>query len=87
MEVAKPLKTKGLWWTQSQRCRTLARISLDVEQRDPIITPVYQVIASEAAELRARGEMVSAIARHFGVAHKTVNKAIRWFDNRSSVLD
>ena len=68
--------------TQSQRCRTLARISLDVEQRDPIITPVYQVIASEAAALRARGELVSAIARHLGVDHKTAKKALRWFGQR-----
>ena len=70
------------WWTQSQRCRTLARLSLDVEQRDPIITPVSQVIASEAAELRARGETFSAIARHFGVTPKTVKKALRWFGPR-----
>ena len=70
------------WWTQSQRCRTLARLSLDVEQRDPIITPVSQVIASEAAELRVRGETFSAIARHFGVTPKTVKKALRWFGPR-----
>ena len=71
-----------LEWTQSQRCRTLARLSLDVEQRDPIITPVSQVIASEAAELRARGETFSAIAGHFGVTPKTVKKALRWFGPR-----
>ena len=64
------------------RCRTLARISLDVEQRDPIITPVSQVIASEAAELRACGETFSAIARHFGVTPNTVKKALRWFRQR-----
>ena len=68
--------------TQSQRCRTLARLSLDVEQPDPIITPVSQVIALEAAELRASGETFSAIARHFGVTPKTVKKALRWFGPR-----
>ena len=75
-------RTASSRWTQSQRCRTLARLSLDVEQRDPIITPVSQVIASEAAELRVRGETFSAIARHFGVTPKTVKKALRWFGPR-----
>ena len=70
------------WWTQSQRCRTLARISLDVEQRDPNITPVYQVIASEAVEQHASGETFSAIAARFGVTSKTVKKALRWFGQR-----
>ena len=77
-----PGSTSIGWWTQSQRCRTLARLSLDVEQRDPIITPVSQVIASEVAELRARGETFSAIAGHFGVTPKTVKKALRWFGPR-----
>jgi len=43
------------------------------------MTPVYQRIAAEAAEMQARGARVAVIARHFGVDHHTAAKAVRWF--------
>ena len=66
-------------WTPSQRLRTLAELPLDVELRDLPITPVYQKIAAEAAEMDADGARISLMARHFGVDDKTVKKAIAWF--------
>ena len=41
-----------------------------------------QGIAAEAALMQAAGVRVAAIARHFGVDHHTVDKAIRWFRRR-----
>ena len=58
------------------------RVPCDCEVRDPLPTPFYEVIAAEAAQFRARGETFSAIALHFGVAPKTVKKALRWFGRR-----
>ena len=43
---------------------------------------MYQSIAARAAALRDRGDRVSAIARHLGVDHHTVDKALRWFRSR-----
>ncbi len=40
-------------------------VPCDFEVRDPVTTPVYQVIAAQAAGLRARGQTLSAIARRF----------------------
>ena len=45
-------------------------------------TPIYQVIAPEAAPMQDRGARVSAISRHFGVDHYTAAKALRWFRQR-----
>ena len=49
------------------------------ELRDPPVTPVYQTIAAEAAEMDVGGACILLIARHFGVDPKTVMKAIAWF--------
>ena len=67
------------WWTRSQRLRTLAAVRLDVELRDPLVTPVYQRIAAEAAAMQDEGVRVAATARHFGVDYHSADKAIRWF--------
>ena len=60
----------------------LAALPVEVEQRDPPTTPVYQRIAAEPAGMQERGVTVAAIARDFGVDHHTVDKAIRWFSGR-----
>ena len=73
---------KKVWWTRSQRCRTLAQVPFDIELRDPVTTPVFQAIAAEAAQMRARGDPFVVIARHFRVDPKTVKNALRWFRQR-----
>ncbi len=74
---------RGAWlWTRSERLRTLAALPLDVELRDVPTTPVYQRIAAEAAAMRDGGVRVAAIARHFGVDHHMVDKALGWFRHR-----
>ena len=57
MEDAKPLLFSWLavFWTRSQRLRTLAALPVEVELRDPPRTPVYQRIAAEAAGMQERG--------------------------------
>ena len=67
--------------TRQENIRTLGRLpfALDLVGFTPV--PVYRRIAAEAAEMRARGLRVSAIARHLGVDHHTVDKALRWFQN------
>lgn len=60
----------------------LGRDPLDVELRDPHKTPVYQLIAAEAAAMRESGIRVSAIARRFKVDRHTADKALRWFHQR-----
>lgn len=45
-----------------------------------------QAIAAQAVKLRGLGYPDRLIAECIGVTSKTVAKAIRWFDNRSSVL-
>lgn len=64
------------WWRRSQRCRTLAGLALELILGDS--QPLYQLIASEAAALRAAGARVSAIARRLRVDSHTVDKALRW---------
>ena len=66
-------------WTRSERLRTLGRVLAHVDICDPPKTPIYQVIAAEAAAMRDRGDRVSAIAKHFGLDHHTADKALRWF--------
>ena len=56
-------------------------MSRDFAVRDSLDIPEYQVIAAEAAELRARGQTFSAIARRFGVDLNTVKKALRWLEH------
>ena len=43
------------------------------------MVPVYQRIAAQAAEMRAAGVALHAIAEHFGVDGHTAAKAVRWF--------
>ncbi len=65
--------------TRTQRLRTLARLRIDVELRDPLMAPVYQRIGAQAAEMRRRGRPFRAIAEHFKVDDHTAAKAVRWF--------
>lgn len=53
-------------------------LRLEVELRDPPVTPVYQRIAAEAAQMHAGGVSFRAIAQFFGVDHHTATKAVRW---------
>ena len=57
----------------------MAALPVQVELRVEPKIPVYQRIAAEAAEMRARGVSMSAVARHFGVDYHTAGKAVRWF--------
>ena len=59
----------------------MAELPFEAEFRAvvPVPVPVYQRIAAEAAGMQDQGVTVAAIARHFGVDHHTVEKAIRWF--------
>ena len=77
-----PGATSIEWWTRSERCRTLTQVPFDVELREPVPTPISQVIAAEAAQMRARGDSFVVIGRHFGVDPKTVKKALRWIRER-----
>lgn len=61
------------WFTQQQNICTLA----DLVWSTPV--PVYQRIAAEAAEMRACGVCMSAVAEHFAVDDHTAAKAVRWF--------
>ena len=62
--------------------RTAAAVPLAVELRNPVLTPIYQLMAPQALELRERGVSVAAIARRFGVDHHTAAKALRWLAER-----
>ena len=44
--------------------------------------PVYRRIAGEATQMCVAGVSVRTISLHFGVDHHTVEKAIRWFQQR-----
>ena len=78
--VSKLLKTGGLeWWTRQENIRTLARLSVEVDLVWSTPVPVYQRIAADAAEMRARRVSMNAIAEHFGVDDHTAAKAVRWF--------
>ena len=70
------------YWTRTQRHRTLAEVSVEVELRARVPIPVYQRIAAQAAEMRDQGVSVTAIARYFGVDYHTAAKALRWFEQR-----
>ena len=79
-ERPKPLKTRvQLWWTRSERFRTLARLLGDVAISDLFVIPIYQVIAGVSAAMHARGVRVGTIAKRFGVDHHTAKKAVGWF--------
>ena len=75
-------KGDQLKWTRSQRLRNLAEISLEVELRGQPKTPVYQLIAAEAAQMHDPGVLVSAIAKHFRIDYNTAAKALGWFRQR-----
>ena len=69
-------------WTRAQRLRTVAQVQIESDLTQPVETPVYQSIATRAAAMCDRGVRVSAIAKHFGVDHHTVDKALRWSRSR-----
>jgi hypothetical protein len=72
-----------MWWTRTQRIRTVARIRLEAALLDTGVAPVYQRIATKALYLRQLGLSCSAIARKLKVSDKTVAKAIGWFKHNS----
>ena len=69
-------------WTRAQRLRTVAQVQIESDLTQPVETPVYQSISTRAAAMCDRGVRVSAIAKHFGVDHHTVDKALRWSRSR-----
>ena len=73
--------------TRNDSIRTLARMSIVADLLVVAKPPPYQEIAAEAVKLRGLGYPDRLIAECIGVTSKTVTKAIRWFENRSSVLD
>ena len=75
------------WWTRNDSIRTLVRTPIEADFIEVSETPRYQAIAPQAAKLRRLGYPDNLIAACTGVTDKTVAKAIRWFENRSSALD
>jgi DNA-binding NarL/FixJ family response regulator len=73
-------------WTRLQRVRTAAEIPLEVDLAAETV-PVFQRIASKAAELRAQGLSDRAIGRELGVDPKTVAKAVAWFGTLKDRVD
>ena len=75
--ASSPTRNDGAVARKVDRCcsRSLVRLAA---------IPVYQRIAAEATQMRATGGTVKAIRLHFGVDHHTVEKAIRWFRQRST---
>ena len=65
--------------TRQENIRTLARLPFHADLVWSTPVPVYQRIAAEAAEMRARGVSMHAVAKHFGVDDHTAAKAVRWF--------
>lgn len=75
------------WWTRNDSIRTLVRTPIEADFIEVFEPPRYQAIAPQAAKLRRLGYPDNLIAACTGVTDKTVAKAIRWFENRSSALD
>ncbi len=65
-----------MWWTLSQRIRTLAQIPFEADILDTGATPIYQHIAPKIFQLNQLSLSDSPIARRLGVTDKTVAKAI-----------
>ena len=73
--------------TRNDSIRTVARTLVSADLLEVADPPRYQAIAPQALKLRGLGYPDTLIAACTGVTSKTVAKAIRWFENRSSVLD
>ena len=73
--------------TRNDSIRTLVRTPIEADFIEVFEPPRYQAIAPQAAKLRRLGYPDNLIAACTGVTDKTVAKAIRWFENRSSALD
>ena len=67
------------FWSRQEHIRTLARLPFELNFDRAVVTPVYQKIAAEAAQMDAQGTRILLMARHFGVDAHTVKKAIAWF--------
>jgi hypothetical protein len=74
------LYENALWWTRSQRIRTLGEMLFDVPLIDTVDRPLYQKIAEEATHLQRLGLNYAQIARHLKVDDKTVAKALHWIN-------
>jgi len=68
----------GIWWTRTQRIRTVARVPVEVALLDVETRPLYQQVARKAMHLSELGLSYCAIARRLEVDDKTVAKAVRW---------
>ena len=73
-----------LWWTRTQRIRTVAQVSFEVALLETAQPPAYQRIALQVKHLRQLGFSLSRIARQLGVTDKTVAKAVRWMSSMHS---
>jgi hypothetical protein len=71
-----------IWWARSQRIRTAAESSFQLDLFRTAAESTYQRIAVRARHLKQLGITDAVIARHLGVSDKTATKAIAWITKR-----
>jgi len=76
-----------VWWTRTQRIRTVAAIPVETAILDGRPPPVYQRIAAKASQLHELGMTHAEIGQRLGVDRWTAGKAIRWFRQLSASGD
>ena len=67
-----------LWWTRTQRIRTIAELPFEFPVLHTHQPFAYQIIAEKALRLNRLGMSASEIGRALKVSDKTVTKAIRF---------
>ena len=67
-----------LWWTWSQRIRTISILNFEFILLDTATPPLYQEISAKSVQLHQLGLSKKSIATKLKVDEKTVSKAIRW---------
>ena len=72
------ISLREIWWTRSQRIRTLAEMPFEVPIVDVEPAPLYQRVSQQAAHMQRFGLSLACIARKLSVDDETVAKAIRW---------
>jgi len=65
-----------VWWTRTQRIRTLAAVPLEVSILEVEPPPAHQRMAAKVKHMRQLGMSRAEIARRLGVCRKTVAKAL-----------
>jgi hypothetical protein len=73
----------GEKWTRSQSIRTAWQIPVEVAITETSPPPIYQRVATEAAQLERLGLSHRKIADALRVTDKTVTKALRWLRRRT----